>query len=249
MSRHLSWRRRLRSVFLWHRYLGAAAAAFLLVLSLTGFALNHSEHLGLDSTRLDWPLLLNLYGLSPESPPVSFRAGAHWVTALEGRWYLDGKSLAPYSEAPVGAVSSDGLLALAGRDSLTLALPEGQVVERLDERALPTEITAVGTGADGRIVIAGPDGQRFRADRAVVQWHPAAAGEPDWSRAAQPPEAIERAALESHRGAGLPATRVLADLHSGRLLGLPGRITMDLAGLALLLLIGTGFYNWLRRRH
>lgn len=249
MRRRPSWRRRLRSVFLWHRYLGAVAAVFLLVLSLTGFALNHSEHLGLDGTRLDWPFLMDLYGLSPESPPVSFRAGTHWVTALEGRWYLDGESLARYSGAPVGAVRSDGLLALAGRHSLTLALPEGQVVEQLDERALPTEIAAVATGADGRIIVAGPDGQRFRADRAVVEWQPATGGTPDWSRAVRPPAAIERAVLESHRGAGLPVTRVLADLHSGRLLGLPGRITMDLAGLALLLLIGTGFYNWLRRRH
>lgn len=249
MRRRLSWRRRLRSVFLWHRYLGAAGAFFLLTLALTGFALNHSEQLGLDGTRLDWPLLNRLYGLAPEAPPVSYRAGRHWITALEGRWYLDGQYLGPKAGAPIGAVAAGGVLALASRDSLTLALPGGEVVERLEAQALPSDIAALGTGPEGRVVLRSADGISYRADQAVVTWQAAPDVDTDWSRPAQPPPAITDAVLRDHRGAGLPATRVLADLHSGRILGLSGQIVMDLAGLALLALIGTGFYNWLRRRH
>ena len=55
--------------------------------------------------------------------------------------------------------------------------------------------------------------------------------------------------LASFRGEGLPLGRVIADLHSGRILGSFGSLFMDGAALALLLLTATGCYNgWRARR-
>ncbi len=46
MTRHPKARSRaklLRSLYVWHRYLGLSAALFVILLSATGLALNHTE--------------------------------------------------------------------------------------------------------------------------------------------------------------------------------------------------------------
>lgn len=42
--------------------------------------------------------------------------------------------------------------------------------------------------------------------------------------------------------------RIVIDLHSGTIAGVSGPIIMDIAAISLLLLIGTGIYNYLKIR-
>ena len=48
----------------WHRGMGALAALFLLMLAVTGILLNHTLDLKLAERHLDWPWLLEHYGVS-----------------------------------------------------------------------------------------------------------------------------------------------------------------------------------------
>ena len=55
--------KQLRSLYLWHRYIGLAAALFVIVLTVTGLLLNHTEELGLDSSSVQSDTLLDWYGI------------------------------------------------------------------------------------------------------------------------------------------------------------------------------------------
>ena len=48
----------------------------------------------------------------------------------------------------------------------------------------------------------------------------------------------------SYRGAGLPWSRLLLDIHTGRIFGSWEPYMIDGAAFSLLMLIGTGIYNW-----
>ena len=54
---------RKRTLLAWHRWMGIASAAFLVVLSLTGLVLNHSEFLRLDQIHIRSGLILKRYGI------------------------------------------------------------------------------------------------------------------------------------------------------------------------------------------
>jgi uncharacterized iron-regulated membrane protein len=48
----------------------------------------------------------------------------------------------------------------------------------------------------------------------------------------------------SYRGAGLPWSRLLLDIHTGRIFGSWEPYIIDGAAFSMLMLIGTGIYNW-----
>ena len=54
---------RKRTILAWHRWLGLASALFLLSLSITGLALNHTEFLKLDQVQVKNSFLLKRYGI------------------------------------------------------------------------------------------------------------------------------------------------------------------------------------------
>ena len=227
----------------WHRRAGLFAAVFLVWLAVTGVLLNEGPALGLDGVRIGWPWLMDLYGLHATLPDQGFEAGGHWLVAVGEQARLDGHVAQPAVAQPLGMVELAGVLYLATADTLLLLKPDdGSRIDELRAPPLPDgRIRRIGI-ADGQIVIdvgalyASTDGEDWRA----------ASGEPvQWSAAqALPPAQRKAAALMP----SLPASRVLADLHSGRVFGPYGARLIDLVGLAAILLAATGVWSVLRRR-
>jgi uncharacterized iron-regulated membrane protein len=235
-----------RQINLAHRHLGLVAALIVALLALTGLLLNHAEDLDFLEHPVRSELLLDWYGLSPDGELASFPAGRYWAVGLERGIYVDARYVAA-SEAPlIGAAALDDFLVLATHDSLLLVTADGEanLIDRLQSESLPGELRRIGRGADGQLWVEAADGVH-RADRDLLSWGGVAPSEPvRWSAAAELPPEQRRAVLESFRGEGLPLARVIADLHSGRILGSSGHLLMDGAALVLLLLTGSGFYNW-----
>ncbi len=50
------------------------------------------------------------------------------------------------------------------------------------------------------------------------------------------------------RPSSVPLDRIILDLHSGHFFGISGVVLMDIASIALLLLTGSGVYNWIKRK-
>lgn len=234
-----------RSLLVWHRRAGLVAAVLVVIVAATGVALNHGARLGLDDRRAESGWLLAWYGLEPERPPVSYRAGESWLSWIDGRLYLDEMLVAEGVGPPKGAWRGHEVIAVAAADELVLLTPGGDLVERISSASLPGAVRAVGE-AGGRLVLDTPEGP-YAADGALLSWEPAEA-EPRWTRPATMPEPLRQKLLEAYRGEGLPWSRVLLDLHSGRIFGPWGPYLMDAAAVLLMVLAGTGIFTWLRLR-
>lgn len=231
-----------------HRWCGIGAVAFVIVLSISGIALNHAELLGLNQRYVQAEWLLYFYGIEAPPPAGNYRAGAHQVTQLGERLYLDERELAANAGPLAGAVEVGEVIAIAAGATLLLATSAGELIESL-------EIDGAGTiGRIGRLertVVVSKGGLWYRSDEEIVSLSPVAgiaAMEVNWSA----PTPIEPARLKKlgrlYRGRGITGARLLADLHSGRLFGRHGPLVMDLAGVVLLVLGATGLILFIRRR-
>lgn len=238
--------RRWRSIFLWHRYLGLASALLVALLAVTGIAVNHVDSWGLSDARVREPWLLNWYGLAPQSAIVSYPAGDLWASELDGRLYLQGRTLEHDLVRLRGAAAVQEMVVIAGASALLILSRDGELIERLGSESLPGPIRRLGVDDQGRVVIETDDGLH-RADQAFLGWEPAHE-QPRWSQSAELPDALRDRVLQAFRGDGLPLERVLLDLHSGRIFGHYGIYMMDAAAVLLLLLTLSGVYNWWRHR-
>ena len=128
-----------------HRWLGLGSVAFVLLLSVTGIALNHAGQLNLDRHYLRSPWLLEWYGITVPPPQASFTVAAHRVSLIGERLYFDNSELTDGIPALVGAVSTPSFIAIATPTDVLLVTPDGTLVERIDTEAhLPGDVTAIG---------------------------------------------------------------------------------------------------------
>ena len=237
----------------WHRRCGLAASLFVLWLVASGWALNHSEALGLPRIPVYAPWLLHWYGLKDTVPERGYFADGYWLVANSETVLLDGRPLPIKLVHPVGMAGTRDLLFIADRTSIAILTVDKRLVEELRGESLPVKsIERVGV-ADNRVVIEGESaiGETSRqsiarfATRDGLAWTPYT-GEAEWSEARIIPQEVRATAARLMR-ASLPMERVLLDLHSGRVLGRYGPWFIDLIGLLLALLAISGVWMYTRR--
>ncbi len=242
---------RWRSFWKWHRRFGIVAALLVLILSLTGLALNHTESLRLDERFATAGWLLDWYGIEAPEQAVSHHADESRVALLGDRLYLDRQPIPGHYTRLSGAVAAGNFVALAVDDEVLIVTPDGQIVDRLGtESGVPAGLDGLGLGEDGSVVLRAGDAM-YSAGIESLQW-----GSPgieparvNWSLP-DPLPADELAVLQADFVSRvLPMERVVLDLHSGRLGGSFGVLLMDGAAILLLLLALTGSWMWLARRH
>ncbi len=237
--------RLLRSLYMWHRWIGLAAALFVIILSVTGLLLNHTEELALDSRYVTSPVLLEWYGIEMPQHSESYRAGDALVTGLDDRIYIDAVPLAGVSGQLAGALAWRDMLVVALDQQILLLTPAGELIEQL---AAPGRQTyTLGLDNSRNLVIRTAQGL-FVSAAELLDWQPSDNMDVTWSTPVQPDGAARQALEQAWHGNGLPLERVLLDLHSGRLLGRAGVYLMDGAAVILLLLAASGFWLWARRR-
>lgn len=252
MTRHpknKSRGRLLRSLYIWHRYFGLTTALFVVVLSITGLALNHTESLQLDARHVQSETLLDWYGIHAPDKIVSYRVGAHAISQLGERVYWNLQPVPAAAGALAGAVDYAGLTVAGFAGGLLLFTTEGELIEQLGPAAgVPADIQAVGTDtAAGYLVVKTSLGD-YRTDENFITWTATTESDVNWATAATPDQELARALRNAWRGTGLPLERVLLDLHSGRILGEAGVWLVDAAAVLFLLLAASGLWLWGRRR-
>jgi len=231
---------------IWHRWLGLGITVFVLLLSITGVMLNHAEKLQLNDVITDADWLMSWYGIDGVSDDaVSFQIGNQWVTSGNGWLYLNDQAIATTEALATGAVQTDLLMMVAGPRKVYLFTHQGEQIEVYTAEGLDAEITAVGLSEGRPVVQAGEI--VFRADDDVAIWRPYE-GDYVWSESTRVPEAYLSAINEHLRGGGLPFSRVLLDLHSGRFFAASGSLVMDAVAVVLVLLNGLGLWLWWARR-
>ena len=251
MTRHPKDKSRaklLRSLYIWHRYMGLSAALFVVILSVTGLALNHTESLGMDSTHVQSEALLNWYGIHAPDELSSYAAGPVLFTDINDRVFRDAEILHEVTAPLVGAIAYNDFIVIASGDHLTLLSQDGQLIESISSAGgVPAGMKAIGITTDGAIAIKAAHGY-YLTDESFLEWTEADAVDATWSVKTDTPLALTRALQAAYRGNGLPLERVILDLHSGRILGNAGVLLVDAAAILFLVLAASGIWLWSRRR-
>jgi uncharacterized iron-regulated membrane protein len=241
----------MRTFGIVHRTLGLIATLFVLLLVVTGIAINHSDAWKLDTRHVSANWLLDWYGIAPPGDINSIAAGGTWVSQLGDHLYIDAQELPGRFGALIGAVRMPDAIAIAtsvsGAPSIVLATPAGEVVEVLGpEHGVPAGLRAIGA-QDNQTVVEGAHGI-YRTDAEFSAWthldvmtgtEPVA-----WSTASRAPDDLRARIIAVWRGTGLPLTRVLGDLHSGRIWGQVGVLVMDIIAISLVILAASGVWMW-----
>ena len=230
-----------------HRWVGALCALFLVLLAVTGLALNHSVPLGLHDlpVRFDW--VLRHYGMALPDDLVAWPTPAGPVALLGQTLYLGARPLGP-GERFDGVLWREEVGLILGDRELFLVTAEGDLIDRV---ALPAD--RAGEGRIGFFEDGGAGarwGARpYRLDADYAAWEPVREDLQPTPREAVPLSREQREALQrSYAGDGLPLYRVLLDAHAGRLFGLPGTFAMDATAVAILYLVLSGLLGWRGRQ-
>lgn len=224
----------------WHRRTGLLLALFLAFLALSGLLLNHGEAFELEQTAIDTPWLMAWYGLKPAVPDTGYVIEENLFAAQGEVRVLSGRRLKAAGGTPVGAVKLGEQVWIASAEEIELYDNDAQLLDRIGRNFLPaTPIRRIGI-VDGRLaanigndLVATDDGIAWQAlpDKAKVAW----------SRPS-PLSDEQRSHLAPFFRPSLPLSRIVADIHSGRIFGSYGPLLIDALGAVLLFLAGTGLW-------
>ena len=234
-----------RSIFHWHRQIGLAVSLLVIVLSVTGILLNHTEEFELDSNHVKSEFLLKWYGI--KKPAInSYSVGKNWLSHVGDKIYFNELLVEKEVTRVTGAVIMENFIAVATQNELILLTPDGEKIERLDATTgVPDNITAIGTGS-GKFVLK-TEKAVFQANNDITDWKHSKNKNITWASTSALPGELESALNTLFRGKGLTKERVLLDLHSGRILGKAGPLLMDLSAILLLILSLSGCWMYAKR--
>jgi len=235
-------RRRLFRV--WHRRIGLISSIFLLWIAVTGLLLNHAESLGLEGpTRMG--ALAQWMGVSVECDAVGWPVSRGVLVACENGLYLDEQQIAELASLKAAAEAAPWVVAL-GPDGLWVFDFDGRLADVL---TLPASVDMLLQTANGLVLMAEDQAWELDAEYLELRPYPAAlpsASAPD----SVPLDAATQAAFAARAsGQALSWSRLLQELHSGRVLAHVGPRLLDLAAVALILLAVLGISIDVRRSH
>lgn len=252
MSRqhHRKHRNKIRSLYIWHRYIGLSVALLALLLAGTGILLNHTAEFRWDSRYVRSAWLLDWYGIEAPEAATSYAVDGQALTLFGDHLYFNTRPVEGEYRALHGAMATPDMVVAALDNGLLLLTREGERIDWLDESSgLPGAIQRLGSDAVGTPV-AEVYGRFFSPDADWLRWTDR---EDDgdgitWHGPMPLTEAQRELLVDQYRSRILPVERVLLDLHSGRIFGRYGHWLMDAAAGLIMVLALSGFWMWFRRR-
>lgn len=236
--------KKLRSMYIWHRYIGVSAALLVIILAITGLMLNHTDKLQLDSRYVSNNWLLNQYGIHAPTDIYAYQLQNHWLSQWGERLFLDQTEIGETQEKLLGGLFYKGMLIMAMESEVWLLTPEGELIEKLgSNEGPPAGMSAIGIGDDGQVAVMSARGI-YTADRDLVIWQDAPETITVWVNSKDLPASLYQHLLQKYRGRGLSLERVILDLHSGRIFGQYGIYIMDAAAVLMLFLAISGSWIW-----
>ncbi len=227
-----------------HRLVGLFSAIILLMLAITGIALNHTETLKLDSKFIHSTPILDWYGIQVPTTSLNFSSSKYYISQLNNELYFQNKFLKHSSEKLIGLVETANYLAIGLEDSLLLITFTGEIIEQI---SMPN-LSNIGYNSQQQIVLQQAQAVLFSSDDLLTWQLQTMNSQVKWSLATPLSAAQQQLLLQNFRNRILPLERFILDLHSGRLFGNFGVIIVDLSGIALILLTLSGCSVWIRQK-
>ncbi|TWX51147.1 PepSY-associated TM helix domain-containing protein [Colwellia hornerae] len=243
-SVHLIRNRLVRHLRKWHRRLGIFAAFFLIFLSVSGIALNHTTLFSLAHQSITSSILLNHYGIKSPSD-VRFYQQKEWLVTDQLIW-LDDKVVFQSDDPVIGLSRFQSYFLLVTTKQLVIFTDEGLLVDKIDSSSdLPVPISAFSING-AQLILNTPAGY-YQGDSDLFEWQMISTlVEPSWIESATLTENELIMANSKFQSQFLNWERVILDAHSGRLFGNFGVWFMDIVALMLILLSVSGIYIWLK---
>lgn len=238
-----------RTLRRYHRWLGLACATFLVALTITGFALNHTDGLKLDERNISSAWILRLYGIETPAEMPSFDTGGRRITQVGTKLYLDDTEVASTEGSLVGATRAGRYIAAADASWLYVIDEYGALADQVrpaDEGigpivAIGTIGTKLGLSAEGEI-------WSYDTETFVFSKLDGSAGLSETISRSALPDPLRESIVRRYRGAGISIERLLLDIHSGRFFGSFGELVLDVIALGFVVLAGSGLWVWLKPR-
>ena len=243
------------TAFLWHRRIGLFALILVIILSITGIMLNHTEEFNLDGTFVDNSWLLNWYGIEPDDEPVSYQVKnqledqpiSHIISSWQHQLFFDEIAITKLEQNIHGAIGAEQFIVVALDNEIILLSYEGEFIERVSTSISFSNIQRLGMKYK-RPVIETSEPLYYMADEHILDWDVIINEDIEWTQPYTLNENEYQKLLIAYRGNGLKLERVILDLHSGRIFGQWGIYLMDAAAIALLWLSLSGLWVWSSRR-
>lgn len=233
--------------FLWHRRIGLVALVLVVILSVTGMLLNHTEALRLDEKSIESDLVLDWYDMNPEGEPICFREANIWLSQWDHQLFLNGKPIFTHEEQLQGMVQLDDMIVIALQTTVLLVDHGGEVIELMPANT-DANISSIAPAGD---VIALLDASQatYVSDPEMTRWQPQPVTDLEWVQASE----LSRDELDilkkAYRGNGLNLEKFILDLHSGRIFNQQwGIYIMDASALIIIVLGLSGWWIWYSRR-
>ena len=243
--------RLIRHLREWHRKLGIIAAFFIIFLSISGVALNHTTSLSLAHQPITNTLLLDHYGIAPPSDVRFYQQNSLQVT--NNLLWLNNKLLLESTDDIVAVTfisttqnSNSHIILAVSSNQIYLFNQQGDLIDQLgEELGVPQNINAFSVDKNN-VVIRTPIGY-FQTNTDFFEWQKVNfVMEPDWVKPIEVSEQTKAKAELLYRSQFLTIERIILDAHSGRIFGLIGVLFMDAVAVLLFLLSISGLYIWLR---
>lgn len=236
-----------QSIRRWHRYFGVAAFLAVILLSVTGLLLNHTDDLKLDKTPIHQAWLNDWYGI--ELPEIEHGVSVQnqWFIQVGHQVYFNQKPLAEGRLINVVPAPFGFLVALTHR--AILLSDQGELVDWVaypDQNTLQRLFTT-----DNAILFQMTDQSLWQVNNDWSQLHTTYLTPPthQTSPLKAVPESLHQPLQAALNRQGLSLERLLLDLHSGRFFGTYGHWVMDAFAILLILISLSGLWLYLNALH
>jgi hypothetical protein len=228
----------------WHRKLGIAAAFFLIFLSLSGIALNHTQALSLGHQAITNAWLLNHYGIKAPQDIRFYDQGR--VAVTNQLVWLNDIALLDAAEKVIAVANKTDFIIVVTQQQLYLYSQQGELIDQIGQASgVPENISALSVA--GEQVIVKAESGLYQLSDDFFDWESITPEiQPQWLMAIDGSNQQISHAEILYQSQYLTVERIILDAHSGRLFGDIGVFFMDIVALLLILLSLSGLYIWLR---
>ena len=228
----------------WHGYVGLGSVIFVMLVSITGLFLIHTDDLHLSDKFVESDLLLSLYEIPTNLPTMSYDVAPHgYIVGVNHKIYLNDQWVAELDSGISGAAVVENVIVVTTTNEVLQITCDGVVVER--------------TYADPPIEMLGilndvPIFKSLLGEVTTFISNPHAIddlNQVNWTVPVNPPNELIAEIIRRERHQMITAEKLILDLHSGRLFGNVGKLLFDAIAIALCVLAITGFSQWVRAKN
>ncbi|MCW8929837.1 MAG: PepSY domain-containing protein [Gammaproteobacteria bacterium] len=240
---------RLLPFIIFHRWIGLSSLLLLILVSITGILLNHTEEFSLDEQYINNNWLQKWYGIKmPEQQKIIKLDNDHFAQ-IGKQIYFNQLRIAEDNAPLRGVYKTNDFNVIILRDSLYLLTFDGDLIEKINsENGLPTPISHAGfSDSKNKQIILEIKKKLYTTKDNFISWSEAKTEIISPLILGKPDNDVKENYRNAYLGNELSLERVILDLHSGRLFGSLGIYLMDFAAIILIMLGLSGTWIWSRR--